>query len=320
MPKKWILPGLLMPMLLIAEPDTSQENMLLESGGQALIVRSVAIGDPKAAIAGWFRSEPNAEFEKLTAGTFDGKRSYELSDFFNTSLIFSGAQSDRNGITAFYSPWQDAILLAKTEGDGINRRVVDFAFLTGETFRGEKFQGSLEVVTPKETPLSIALWRAYAATLDHFNALFPIDGVPDLKKWETVDPAVEFSNIRLRAAARTILAKKLMIDGNQSNLANCLMALRVLQNGDESRLQKFFAMPDPVGLRAAMGKIPAAIRRNIEPVFSLVTVDASLFAYLNPGAPRFVFIVSVDKNNKFGLEWFDLNDAAALYRAWEVAK
>lgn len=319
--KKLLLLCLAVPELLLAGAESSEaDRMLLESGGQALVVRSAAIGNPSAAIDGWLRPQCAEAFKKMTAASFEGLRSYELSDFFNTSLILSGAQSKDNGITAFYSPWQDAILLVKTEGDGEKRRGVEFVFLSGETFRGEKFHDSMDVVTPEKTPLSVQLWKVYSLTLQRFNEKFPVKGKADLDALKVSDPAKEYENIRLRASARTILAKKLLSDANRVNLANCLLALRVLQNGDEAKIQKFFSSPDPVGLRSALSKFPETIRKNIEPVFSLATKDSALFAYLNPGAPRFVFIVSVDKNNKFALEWFDLNDSSALYRAWEAAK
>ena len=55
-------------------------------------------------------------------------------------------------------------------------------------------------------------------------------------------------------------------------------------------------------------------------MISVVTVIGMQFGFLNPGAPRFVFLVSVNADNKFTLEWFDLNEAAVLYKAWEDAK
>ena len=313
---------LCLPLLLHAEDNSRKEKiMLLESGGEAMVVRSAAISSPKIAMARWFKPAAAAQFEKLTAETFQGKRSYELSDFFNTSVILSGAQRGNRGITAFYSPWQDAILLVLTEGLGADRRGLEFLFLTGETFRGEKFQDSLEVVTPKKSPLSVNLWRVQSGTMARFNSLFPISGSPDLTALKkNVDQKAEFENIRLRAVARVMLAKKLMTDSHRVGLANCLLSLRALQNGNSAVLKKLFGAQDKVGLVPALEKVPMAIRKNIEPVFSLVSKDASLFGFLNPGAPRFVFIVSVDAENKFTLEWFDLNEAASLYQAWENAK
>ena len=320
-PKK-LMVLLCLPLLLYADNNSRKEKiMLLESGGEAMVVRSVAISSPKTAMGRWFLPAAAAQFEKLTAETFEGKRSYELSDFFNTSVILSGAQRGNRGITAFYSPWQDAILLVLTEGIGADRRGLDFLFLTGETFRGEKFQNSLEVVTPKKNPLSVNLWRVQSGTMARFNSLFPISGSPDLAALKkNVNQKTEFENIRLRAIARVMLAKKLMTDSHRVGLANCLLSLRALQNGNSAVLKKLFGTQDTTGMVAALEKFPMAIRKNIEPVFSLVSKDAALFGFLNPGAPRFVFLVTVNAENKFTLEWFDLNEAAALYQAWESAK
>ena len=318
--KLWI-PLFSLPLLLQGAPLSQADSDEIDSGGQALIVRSVAIGSPKTAFAKWFKPEAEAAFAKLTAPTFDGKRSYELSDFFNTSLILAGAQKKDSGITAFYSPWQDAILIVRTEGSGTARRGAEFLFLTGETFRGEKFSDSLELVAPEKAPLSVNLWRVYTATVARFNELFPVTGNPDLSALKQgVRQEEEFQNIRLRSSARTILAKKLMTDNHRPALANCLIALRALQTGNEKTLKKVFGAEDAVGLQAALLKVPEAIRKNIEPVYSLVTENGSQFGFLNPGAPRFIFLVSVDKENKFALEWFDINDSAALYKAWEDAK
>jgi len=306
---------------LYAEDPAGKELSMLESGGQALIVRSAAVGSPRTAFRKWFMPPAAAEFERLTADTFDGQRSYELSDFFNTSLILVGAQQPDRGITAFYSPWQDAILLVRTEGRGTDRRGAEFVFLTGETFRGEKFADSLEPVTPKEAPLSVTLWRVYSATLAKFNSLFPEKGVPDLSGLtKDLDRAAEFRHIRLRSAARTLLAKKLMTEPYREGLANCLIALRALRRGEPEVLKKVFGARDEAGLAGMIEKIPQSVRKNIEPVYSLVSKDSALFGYLNPGAPRFIFIVGVDKTGRFALEWFDINESGALLKAWEDAK
>ena len=312
--------SLLLP-LHAEEAPAGKERSMLESGGQALIVRSAAISSPGTAFKQWFTPEAAAKFEALTADTFDGARSYELSDFFNTSLILAGAQQPDRGITAFYSPWQDAILLVRTAGSGVDRRGAEFAFLTGETFRGEEFADSMEVVTPMKDPLSVNLWRVYSATVARFNALFPQDGTPDLSKFTAkLDPAAEFQRIRLRSAARTLLAKKLMTDAYREGLANCLIALRVLREGSGELLDKLFKAQDTARILEPFSKFPPEIRKNIEPVYSLVAKDGALFGYINPGAPRFVFIVTVDKEGKFALEWFDFNESAALLKAWEDAK
>lgn len=314
-----ILAGL--PLLLQAEEMPGRERTMLESGGQALIVRSAAVGNPREAFAKWLKPEAAKEFEELTAPTFEGERSYELSDFFNTSLILVGAQQPQRGITAFYSPWQDAIFLVRTEGSGVDRRGAEFMFLTGETFRGEAFNDSMEVVTPEKAPLSVNLWRVYSQTVDKFNALFPEGGNPELADLrKALDQRAEFQNIRLRSAARTLLAKKLMTDPYREGLANCLLALRALQRGEPKVLNKVFGAQDTVHIVDLVEKFPAEIRNNIEPVYSLVSADSSLFGYINPGAPRFIFIVSVDKEGKFTLEWFDINESAVLYKAWEDAK
>ena len=311
-----------LPLLTLQADDAEgKDRSMLESGGQALIVRSAAVGSPKTAFEKWFTPQTATEFAKLTAETFEERRSYELSDFFNTSLIFTGAQRPESGITAFYSPWQDAILLVRTEGSGVNRRGAEFLFLTGETFRGEKFADSLELVTPEKAPLSVNLWRVYSQTLAKFDALFPENAVPDLAGLKKgVDQNAEFRNIRLRAVARTLLAKKLMTDAYREGLANCLIALRALQRGEPEVLKKVFGAQDTVGIAGLVEKFPPGIRQNIEPVYSLVAKDRSLFGFLNPGAPRFVFLVSVDAAGKFTLEWFDLNESATLLKAWEAAK
>ena len=68
--------------------------------------------------------------------------------------------------------------------------------------------------------------------------------------------------------------------------------------------------------------IPYARNSRTHTDEQVAQVAASIreFGFLNPGAPRFVFLVSVDANSKFTLEWFDLNEAAELYKAWGNAK
>ena len=317
----FVAAGFALLPLLSAEETAGKEQAMMESGGQALIVRSAAIGSPKTAFQKWFLPAAAEEFFRLTAGTFDDKRSYELSDFFNTSPIFVGAQQPDKGVTAFYSPWQDAILLVRTEGAGADRRGAEFVFLTGETFRGEKFADSMEVVTPKNAPLSVNLWRVYSRTLAKFDALFPENGTPDLSGLTRgLDRAAEFQNIRLRSAARTLLAKKLGTDAYREGLSYCLIALRALRCGDAETLKKVFGARDELGMVDMLGKFPPEILKNVEPVYSLVAGDSALFGYINPGAPRYVFVVGVDRDGKMALEWFDFDESANLFKAWEEAK
>ena len=321
MKRKLLLTALALPLVLSAADVKEEELTILESGGQALIIRSAAISNPKTALTQFFQPQAGAAWDRLVAPTFEGNRSYEISDFFNTSLVLSGAQQAESGIIAFYSPWQDAVLLIRTVGKGAARRGAEFLFLTGETFRGETFQDSLEVVTPLNAPLSVNLWRVYSRTVQKFNALYPAEGTPDMAALRKgVDQDAEFQHIRLRSIARTVLAKKLTTPAYRTGLANCLLALRGLQNGNEKVLKNLFGSADPVGAVAGLNKIPMAIRKNIEPVYSLVSENSSLFGFLNPGAPRFVFLVNVDQEGKFHLEWFDLEESANLYRAWEEAK
>ena len=316
-----LLAAFAVPLALLAADIKEEDFAILESGGQALIIRSAAISNPKTALTEFFLPEAATAWNRLVAPTFEGGRSYEISDFFNTSLILSGAQQSESGILAFYSPWQDAILLIRSVGKGEARRGGEFLFLTGETFRGETFQDSMEVVTPLKAPLSVTLWRVYSQTLQRFNKLFPVEGTPDLAALRKgVDQDAEFQHIRLRSIARTVLAKKLVTPAYRNGLANCLLALRGLQNGNERVLKNLFGEADPVGAVAGLAKVPMAIRKNIEPVYSLVSENRSMFGFLNPGAPRFVFLVSVDQEGKFHLEWFDLEESAKLYQAWEDAK
>ena len=59
--RKLLLAMLFLPLLQAEEP-AKKDYTMLESGGQALIVRSAAIGDPKAALSGWLLPDAAAAF------------------------------------------------------------------------------------------------------------------------------------------------------------------------------------------------------------------------------------------------------------------
>lgn len=212
---------------------------------------------------------------------------------------------------------------------GVPPKVDSFAWISGETFRGETASpGRARVATVVPLPdesLSKALWRVESATLARFRERFPEDGghaVQFDKGVADASFADEFTIIQLRAALRLKLSAELL--GDKTNAAVCARCCALLRSADERELKRNFDSYQHWFFCRTLAKIPEKVREGFVPYGFVPGTDGSLFVFVNKDMPRYYATVSFPKDRLSGpfagaveMEWYDLGEAADLLAAVE---
>lgn len=210
---------------------------------------------------------------------------------------------------------------------GVPPKVDSFAWVSGETFRGEipsDGRDRLKTVLPAQgEPMSKALWRAEAATLARFRGRFP-EGGGHAVQFDTgvadASFADEFPVIQSRAALRLKLASELL--GDKTNAAVCARCCALLRSAGERELMRNFDSRQHRFFCRTLAKIPAKVREGFIPYGFVPGAEGSLFVFVNKDMPRYYATVSFPKGRLSGpfagaveMEWYDLGEAAGLLEA-----
>ena len=208
---------------------------------------------------------------------------------------------------------------------GTPPKVQEFAWLSGETFRGEPLeQGPARVrtVVPSgDDPLSVSLWRVQAATVARFRERFGI-GRPELFENGVLraDPVAEWAAIQSRAGLRLKTAALLLRDS--TNAAVAARCCSLLRSGSERDLLRFFDDRSGRFFCRTLAKLPPAARNGFEPYGFVPGPEGNLFLFVNADMPRFYATVSFPKDRLSGpfagavqMEWYDLDRADELLGA-----
>ena len=210
---------------------------------------------------------------------------------------------------------------------GVPPKVDSFAWVSGETFRGEipsDGRDRLKTVLPAQgEPMSKALWRAEAATLARFRGRFP-EGGGHAVQFDTgvagASFADEFPVIQSRAALRLKLASELL--GDKTNAAVCARCCALIRSAGERELMRNFDSRQHRFFCRTLAKIPAKVREGFIPYGFVPGAEGSLFVFVNKDMPRYYATVSFPKGRLSGpfagaveMEWYDLGEAAGLLEA-----
>jgi len=262
----------------------------------------------------------------------------QLSDFFTGTLVLAGPHNADGGVFGLYNPWWDAVLMLQTAGGTLPEkdsdravvpRVTRFAFISGESFRGEAVDkpGYGTVVPTGDDPFSIAVWRAQAATVKRFNEIYAdaSDVAFNARALGARDDKTELDRIQIRSALRLKSASLLM--KNPGDIAVARRVTTLLREGTETLLKKHFASPHHAFFAETFASLPDVLRAGFESYGYVPAEEGMLFLFVNRDAPRLYATVSmprgrVDDPEKGDVifEWYDLDQAAELLAAWESEK
>jgi hypothetical protein len=226
----------------------------------------------------------------------------QLHDFFSSAVVLLGRTGDDGrGVAAFYNPWQDGLLLLAV-GPGTEHPVLeDFCFIAGETWRQETVKTGEDILAlyQLKEPLTITLARKYAATVDKFNRLYPLNDpfifLPDEAKAGVGRTSVELAPIRGRMLYRAKMFRALFEKDNL-NVVRAAKELRtLLPAGDEGKLLAYLSPKQNGEMLHTICQMPPLLRHNLAPNYFVKNpaTGGSIMALVNSEMPRWVFTVQV---------------------------
>lgn len=312
------------------------KSRVVVCGSVVASFREAAMDDPAAAVQYFMDKEAQDDWNAFVATEMIVQ---QQTDFFMGAAELSGPADKKGAIAALYNPWWDAILVLDmrvqetSDFESAPLKVSKFAFLSGETFRGEPVKGvpSCRTVVPEDDPLSVELWRVTSATRKMFESKFPLEGnarrvragFADIQG--NADKEKEMSIIQCRSALRMQHTVALLKNARATGTAALLT--RLARSGSHFRLCTYFKMPVSRPLLKTFSELPKEARKGFLPYCYIPTEKASLYVLVNKDAPTLYISVSLMKDVKAetsSMEWYSLTQSDELLAAWnnrkEVAK
>ena len=284
--------------------------------------RTMAARDPQMAVNGFFDNLAKLRWENFTR---DFSRE-QLRDFFLGALIFRGAFSEAGGVTGYYNPWWDAILLTYSRGLPDIPRVREFDFLCGELFRGEAVPEKPEYgsVLPEREPLTVSVMALQEKTRRHFEKLFSGGAAATrLERNPGGRLAANLRTIQARSALRLKMYSMLLHD--QARYREAWEMAGFLQNGDGRNFFPVFTTSENRPLIEAFLKLDPLLRQGFVPYGYIPSSEGRLYLFVNGEVPRLFATMSLGGGwRRTIFEWYDLDRAEDFMKIWnsrtEVAK
>ena len=318
-----------------AQDAPTPERMVLAAmhGEYLETLRETGMANP-GKIAEFFTDTAKSEWTLNIAPEFFDPL---VADFFTAALMLVGPHDHEGGVFGFYNPWWDAILMLQTKGSLPKEEadkmamplVTRLAFVSGESFRGEKAEGAptFETVVPGDDPISVSIWRVQDATVKKFDSLYP--DVEDTsfraREFGARDNKAEFDRIQARAGLRLKFAHLLVQEPEQIAIADRIG--EVLREATVSKVKEHFASPVHEFFAETLCELQPALRAGFD-LYGYVPAGAgTLFIFVNKDVPRIYATVSFpagrvqdpEKGNVI-FEWYDLARADELLEVWKTEK
>ena len=307
---------LLIPMLcaavlsvaLFAEEQTAGVEVAPENGINRIqkieTVRLIAATMPGDALNDWMTQGALKKWNEMYAGLIqaDGSSAI-LEDFFSQALVFAGPQTDLSGIYAFYNPLQDNILLIQTDNADRIPRIEDFAFMTGQDFRGEELKEEEypQAIAPTKEMLDAVLVQNTAAVAKIFRSNFPVTAKTfSLREYRNQKDAPE--KIAFNAGLRLALLKNFTLPEAETAAETAGEIALHLWNSGLPELKEYFRCPageDALFLQS-YSTLPENIRASMFPVLFLQNKQETIFGFSSRLMPELIVLVKVaaDGNSK----------------------
>ncbi len=317
--------------------DTLSESNKEQTSGHAIdIKRDLFMGDWGKWISGANISEKtlNSIFKLvLTANTFrlaaakDVKESIEIAgieevkkkwqsiiseqfgeqktiwnDFFNNSIIWIGRLEEDQGVVAFYNPWIDVIMISCWRGPVEDQKLLDFEFITGETWRGEELKEDARVPAwqREEAPVTVSLAKYYHASLKIFQSLYPLEGnfvflSGNLKK-SIRDREPDLLILHARASDRISMFAEYLQPKSQvaqkNNIRNIVNALRnAISNAEQTTILQLTSKQQKERIVNSIVQLPQEVRSTLYPTYFYHGVNRAVVVLVSPIFPKW-FIAS----------------------------
>ena len=306
--------------------DPHMKSMLFLAA-EMNVFRLSAGFDADRAIEVWASPQFQAKWRQEVLPLFPEKADrQQIYDFFSSAVVLLGrVGDDGRGVAGFYNPWQDGLLLISVSPGKEHPTLEDFCFIAGESWRGETVKTGEDVLALYilKEPLTITLARKYAATIDKFNRIYPVNApfvfLPDEAKAGVGRTSVELAPIRGRMLYRAKMFRALFEKDNL-NVVRAAKELRtLLPEGDESKLLAYLSPAQNAQMLHTICQMPAVLRHNLAPNYFVKNTanGSSIMALVDSEMPRWVFAVQVlggdtNASSAVTIEAMDLETSARI--------
>lgn len=285
-----------------------------------------ASSDVMSAVKRWGDEEFQTKWSREITPVFGPDQMIMLHDFFSSAVIWVGGSKDAPSVVAFYNPWADGVLLVKMDARDETFTLTDFAFMSGEGFRGDDLEDpkkSLSLYQLTE-PLMVAVSGLYAATDTVFKEVFPPGGgerwIPgDLQK-QLAPPSEELSLIRMRMLARMRMYRDYFAPDNRPWVNRMGAFLDVVKSEDPAKLLEALSGDQDREAVENLYALPPELRMNLAPNLFLTSNRGVVAALVNPAMPRWILVLSFGENDPatkdVRLEFLDLELSETLLKLW----
>ena len=278
-----------------AKPTGEQVGTAALAGMTANLFRLHAAVNVDAAVAKWGGEAFKKKWESEVLPLFSPEECLELHDFFSDAVVWVGGTTGARSVAGFYSPWADGLLaVALDRSDETRPALTDFAFISGESLRGEKDlspEKALALYDLKE-PLIVAVSRLYAPSTAAFAELYPPLGEPALLpaalKARADSTAGELMLIKARLTVRLKMFRDYLSEANRGWLVQSGVLMHALKAGDKEKLLAFLSEKQPPALAETVCQLDPSIRKDFGPAYFARAKEGVVVGYVNPSAPRWL--------------------------------
>ena len=301
---------------------------LVEASYAESVLRETMITNAPLAVKALFTDDAAA---KWTGFVEKNLSSEQVRDFFVGAVQLRGPVSGNGSVGGFFNPWWDAVLVIESSGATVSlkdgeimvRKVGDFRFLSGESFRCEPHAEipSVETVAPASRRLPHAVALAASKTRAKFDSLYA-DGVPLLADHSESDAEDNLKEIQTRSALRLKMAHDLIADAARHKEAWQLA--KVLRDGRKGTFNLLFSSDYAKMMSEKFVSLPRAARSGFEPYAYYPAKDGSnvrMYVFVNTKHPRLFALAHLGLGlRKTVFEWFDFARADEIVKAFQMAE
>lgn len=301
---------------------------LVEASYTESVLRETMITNAPLAVKALFTDDAAAKWIAFVEKYLSSE---QVRDFFVGAVQLRGPVSEKGSVGAFFNPWWDAVLVVESNGATVSlkngevmvRKVGDFRFLSGESFRCDAHAEipSVETVAPASRRLPHAVALAASRTRAKFDALYA-DGVPLLADHAESDAEDNVKEIQVRSAMRLKMAQSLIADA--ARYKEAWQLAKVLRDGRKGTFNLIFSSDYAKMMSEKFVALPKAARSGFEPYAYYPAKDGSnvrMYVFVNTKHPRLFALAHLGLGlHKTVFEWFDFARADEIVRAFQMAE
>ncbi len=310
------------------EPTAEQRGTGALHGLTVNLFRLHAAGNIDAAVTKWGSAAFQLKWKQEVREVFNEKENIALQDFFTSAVVWVGGMKGMQATVALYNPWSDALLvLAQTvePGDAPKATLSDFFFISGESLRGTPITPETSLsLHPLKEPLTVAIARLYAPSVERFTRLYPPEGapvlLPDPLKSQLDSQVGELIMIKARLVTRLKMFQDYLDKENHDWLVQSGVLIRALKAGERGALEKFLSEKQSPAIIETVCDLNPEIRANFCPVYFSKAKDSVIIGLVNPSAPRWfieaTFLGEKPDRRIARIQLMDLETSAKALMLW----